>query len=201
MRLVPAFVSAALLFSLSGCTATGSSTTIAGSGGTAQPGFEPPADGTPPPAAGPTDYAAMFGPPASTVATPNSLLGLWAGTVSGVDLRLRIAADSIVIAKRCSGQAYGLTATALVSKTSIKTVESKSTEASVAYGCAIEVRPAQLATCPTGVDEYGSPLPQSNCFLVDGTDLKIDAAFLRDASRPTKTSAYDTLDVLTKLSD
>ncbi|MDB4939313.1 MAG: hypothetical protein JWP87_6285 [Labilithrix sp.] len=184
------------------CTATGSSTTIAGSsGGTGIPEDNTSGEGGTT-VEGPADYAAMFGPPASTETTPNSLIGLWAGTVSGIDLRLRVAADRIVIAKRCSGQTYGLTATAIVTKTSIKTVESKSTDRSTSYGCAIEVRPAQLSTCPTGVDEYGQPLPAANCFTLDGTDLKIDAAFLRDAAQPTKTSGYGaTLDVLTKLSD
>jgi hypothetical protein len=187
-----------LLSSLSACTATGSSTTIAGSSG--MPGFEETSDGgtTTEQPAGPADYEAMFGPPASTETTPNKLAGLWAGTVDGLDVRFRVASNSIIIAKRCSGKAVGLTVSAIVSSSSIKIVESKATEPS-GYGCAIDVRPGSLGVCPTGVDEYGQPLPAKNCFSLDGTDLKIDAAFLKGTTSSSYTGKP--LDVLTKLSD
>ncbi|NVL73206.1 hypothetical protein HWN77_26980, partial [Escherichia coli] len=76
-RLAAATLSLSLFAALAACTATGSSTTVMGSSGSSGsplPGFDEGTSsdgGTTPAPTGPVDYAALFGPPASTDATPN----------------------------------------------------------------------------------------------------------------------------------
>ena len=120
-----ACVAAPLLLTISGCTAQGSSTVIQKQGSTSgAPTLPGDADGGDMAA---TDYAALFGPPASTDATPDSLLGLWAGSsgFSETDTRLQFTGSSIVIAQKCP-DAKGINVVARVTASSIKTLESKS---------------------------------------------------------------------------
>jgi hypothetical protein len=185
---------APLLLTLAACTAQGSSTTVQGPGGTSgAPVFPALGDGTSDggPAEGPaaaTDYAALFGPPASTDATPNSLNGLWAGTsgYSNVDTRLVFTGSSIVLALKCDADPIGISVVARVTSSSIKTLESKNWVAqkqpvgtsggtkTSASSCSLGVVPVEIPRCTSVVDSdanYESTMLANGCFFLSGTSL------------------------------
>ena len=185
MRLLTASLAAApLLLAIAGCTAQGSSTVIQKQGSTSgAPTFPGDADGGDTAA---TDYAALFGPPASTDATPDSLLGLWAGTsdVFETDTRLQFTGSSIVIAQKCP-DARGIKVVARVTASAIKTLESKSyvppstssgsgSGSGGTSGCRLSVVPFEIPRC-TGATAADANLEASSltngCFYLEGTSL------------------------------
>lgn len=180
------------LSALAACTATGSSTTVqgsSGSSGTPLPGFD---DGTqadggtaqPTNNPGPTDYASLFGPPASTDATPNSLNGLWAGTDSSSrDTRIKLAGNSIIIATKCGSTTSGVTVVARVTSSSIKTLESKTSAApsSGGYDCSISITPVESVRCTSKLEsdaKYEATSTTGGCFFLSGTTLNFYGTFL-----------------------
>jgi hypothetical protein len=201
-----------LLLTLAGCTAQGSSTTVQGPGGpSGSPAFPGTGDGTTTGGIttdpGTTDYATLFGPPASTNATPNSLNGLWAGTsgYSNADTRLKLSGTSIVIARKCGSDAIGIDIVANVTASSIKTLESKSytpapttgtgtsTGVTKSSACSLSVMPIEVTRCTSTTDtnaSYESTTLDGGCFFLSGTKLTFysSTGFLETAK-------------LTKLSD
>jgi hypothetical protein len=187
---------------IAACTAAGSTTTVQGPDGTSggtTPVFPPGQDdGTTTMTDGgtttsPSDYTALFGPPASTKTTANSLNGLWAGTDRGErDTRMVFSASSVVIAKRChtsSSDATGITVTSLVSASSIKTLESKMATGSDAVTCDLSVKPAQVARCTSATDSDAQLEASSytgGCFFLSGTSLDFYGTF--DGWKLTKLS-------------
>jgi hypothetical protein len=188
---------------LAGCTAAGSSTVV-GQPGTGTPETPPTGetpDGGQPSAA--TDYAALFGPPASTSATPNKLNGLWAGeSEQFTDLRIKFDDDTFLIATRCNADTVvGLTATARISSSSISILESKSAappppppgSLPTKYnpGCSINLKPVEITRCTsiTQVEAENEGLSsEGGCFYISSTKLNFYNTFLSGAK-------------LTKLSD
>jgi hypothetical protein len=190
-----AFVSAV---ASTACVAQGSSTVFAGGADASAAEPTPGDDGGDgaEASAGPVDFDALFGAPASTVATPDSLDGVWAGTdPQAIDTRLRITPSSLVIAIKCSGSpsALGIDVAARVTATSIKTLESKSARAtSLSNGCgALEVRPGETVRCTStsaGAAQMESQGKAGGCFFLQGTELSFFGGVLFDGT-------------LTKLSD
>jgi hypothetical protein len=185
-----------LLLTLAGCTAQGSSTTVQGppASSSGSPVFPGTGDGTTSGGTttepGTTDYAALFGPPASTSATSNSLNGLWAGTsgYSNADTRLKLSGTSIVIAQKCGSDAIGIDIVAHVTASSIKTLESKtytpapttSTGSGTSSGtkassaCSLSVMPIEVTRCTSTTDadaSYESTSLDGGCFFLSGTKL------------------------------
>ena len=205
-------VAAPLLLVLAACTAQGSTTTVQGPGGTSGSAPFPDldggtTDGGTTTGSGATDYEALFGPPASTTTTPNTLTGLWAGTAgygsTGTDTRMQFTSTSIVIAEKCGTQTVGLTAVARVTASSIKTLESKSASPTSTgstsgatksgSGCSLKVTPLEIPRCTSTVESdanYQSTMLDSGCFFLAGTKLTFFSSqvFIGDAK-------------LTKLSD
>jgi len=194
MRLLTVgFVAVPLLLGVAACTAQGSSTTVTGPGSTSgAPVFPGTGDGTTDGGTtqdpGVTDYAALFGPPASTDATPNSLNGLWAGTsgYSNVDTRLVFAGNSIVLALKCDADPIGINVVARVTSSSIKTLESKSYvpqkkpagtsggTTTVSSSCSLGVVPFEIPRCTSTTDSdanYESTMLANGCFFLSGTSL------------------------------
>ncbi|MEA2746864.1 MAG: hypothetical protein QOI41_1007 [Myxococcales bacterium] len=204
-----AFLAAPLLVVLAACTAQGSTTTVQGPGGTSgNPVFPPATDGTGDGGTttdtGTTDYAALFGPPASTDATPNALNGLWAGKsgYSSADTRLKFSGSSIVIALKCGLTAIGIDVVARVTASSIKTLESKTyTPPTTSTGqsgtkpsssCAISVTPLEVPRCTSTTDtdaSYESSSLTNGCFFLSGTSLTFyDSSALAGSATLTKLS-------------
>lgn len=111
------------------------------------------------------DYSALFGRPTTTDLTPDSLGGLWAGTMSSShdDVRIKIEKSLVTIAIRCTtgsnrGSVMGIEVGAVVSGRSIRLTESKAMETI----CAPQVRPVTFEEC----DDRGG-----DCFHVSGTYL------------------------------
>ncbi len=191
-----------IAMTIAACTAAGSTTTVQGPDGTSgtsgtAPVFPGATDGTDAGTdmtTGPTDYTALFGPPASTKTTANSLNGLWAGTDRGQrDTRMVFSASSVVIAKRChtsSTDASGIKVTSLVTSSSIKTLESQMAAGADAVTCDLSVKPAQVARC-TSVTDSEAQIEASNgtsgCFFLNGTTLNFYGTFL-DGWKLTKLS-------------
>jgi hypothetical protein len=181
-----------VLSAFAACTATGSSTSVqgsSGSSGTPLPGFDDStqADGgtaLPTDNTGPIDYASLFGPPASTDATPNSLSGLWAGTDSSSrDTRITLAGTSIIIANKCGSATTGVTVVARVTSSSIKTLESKSStpSSSGTSNCSISITPVESVRCTSTTEsdaQYEATNTTGGCFLLNGTTLKFYGTFL-----------------------
>ncbi|MBX3192978.1 MAG: hypothetical protein KF819_38695 [Labilithrix sp.] len=162
---------------LSACTAQGSETIIGGPAPTSTNPFDqlnpPSGEGTPketPSTA--ADYEALFGPPKSTKTTPNSLTGTWAGEFSGgYDARFVFLSDALVVAKKCSSSSTtGVTVTAKVSSSSVKTLESKTSPSGAT--CQITVRPTELTDCS------GTSSKSDSCFTLEGTSLSIQSSVL-----------------------
>lgn len=203
MRLITGgFVAVPLLLSLcvAACTAQGSSTVVQGPGGSSgTPVF--PGDGTgdggttsDDASSNATDYDALFGPPSSTVATPDSLDGLWAGTArGGTDMRLVLKPSSIVIAKHCSQTsttATGIVVVSQVTSSSIRTLESKAAPGSAALTCALDVKPTEARRCTSAADvdaQVEGTNSVDGCFFLGGTKLNFYGTFL-DGARLTKLS-------------
>jgi hypothetical protein len=183
-------VAAPLLLVLAACTAQGSTTTVQGPGGTSGsapfPDLSGATDGGTTTGSSATDYEALFGPPASTDTTPNTLTGLWAGTagVYGADTRMKFTSTSVVIAEKCGPQTIGLTAVAHVTSSSIKTLESKSAAPSSTSGidggtksgsgCSLKVVPLEIPRCTGTVESdasYESTMLDTGCFFLAGTKL------------------------------
>lgn len=210
MRLITGgFVAVPFLLSLcvAACTAQGSSTVVSGpSGEPATPVFPGTGDGqgdggtTP----GTTDYAALFGPPSSTDATPNSLTGLWAGTAgfSSTDTRMQFTSTSVVIAEKCGSDTVGLSVVAHVTASSIKTLESKSASppptsstsggTKTGAGCSLKVIPLEVARCTSTNDldaQTESDSISGGCFFLSGTKLSFyDSSALAGPAKLTKLS-------------
>jgi hypothetical protein len=193
-------LAAPLLLVLVGCTAQGSTTTVTGPGGTSgAPAFPSTGDSsdggtTTDSGAGTTDYDALFGPPSSTVATPDSIDGLWAGTArGGTDMRLVLKPKSVVIAKHCSSADTGATGIEIVSQvstSSIRTLESKSAPGSAGLTCGLSVRPAEAKRCTSAADvdaQVEGTNSVDGCFFLGGTTLNFYGTFL-DGARLTKLS-------------
>jgi hypothetical protein len=184
---------------LAACTATGSTTSVMGSSGSSGsplPGFDDGTSkdgGTTPADTGPTDYAALFGPPASTDATPNSLNGLWAGTdASSRDTRLKLSGNSLIIAKQCGSQTTGLTVVSRITASSIKTLESKSSPPSSGGGtqCTISVTPIESVRCTSTTEsnaQYEGTKTTGGCFFLSGTTLNFYGTFF-NGTKLTKLS-------------
>jgi hypothetical protein len=197
-----------LLLVLAACTAQGSTTTVQGPGGTSgSPAFPDLGSGTTDAgttSTGVTDYEALFGPPASTDTTPNTLTGLWAGTAgfTSTDTRMQFTSTSIVIAEKCGSQTVGLTAVAHVTASSIKTLESKSASPSSTSsdagptksgnGCSLKVTPLEVARCTSSTDSDAQLESESitgGCFFLSGTKLSFyDSTALAGPAKLTKLS-------------
>lgn len=133
-----------LTFAVEGCSSTAVGTDAPDGGGAAT--SDP-------------QYEALFGPPASTTLTSDSIMGVWADTDDG-DVRLKISSSSIVIALRCGNGTVGGEFAARVTSASLKLVESRS----VGSGCSIQVKPLDLPKCTTS---------HRGCFSLVGTTLDI----------------------------
>ncbi len=132
------------------------------------------------------NYDALFGKPKSAP-TPDSLLGVWSGTMyvaggGNLDARLKIAADSIVVAARCEGATMGVKMAAEVTAKRIRTLESFDLQAG---NCFFAMRPRTLVPCTTDAPE--------NCFALKDIELTFSAVSLIADSPST--------DTFTKLSD
>ncbi len=204
-------VAAPLLLVLAACTAQGSTTTVQGPGGTSGSAPFPDldggtTDGGTTTGSGATDYEALFGPPASTTTTPNTLTGLWAGTAgygsTGTDTRMQFTSTSIVMAEKCGTQTVGLTAVARVTASSIKTLESKSASPTstgstsgatkAGAGCSLKVTPLEVVRC-TSITDSNAQLESDSitggCFFLSGTKLSFyDSTALAGAAKLTKLS-------------
>jgi len=178
---------AAVVVGTIGCTASGSSTVISSGGGDSgvDGGSDNPfeSDGgttTTKDSGGTqsTDYEALFGPPASSSTTPDSLLGLWAGTgVNGQDMRIQFAKSSIVVALKCFGDAaIGTSIASSVSSGSIKTLESK--KLGNTSSCGLSITPDELSSCTSATYP---------CFTLNGTKLDL-ANFFQSSGQLTKLS-------------
>jgi hypothetical protein len=81
---------------------------------------------------GRTEYDALFDAPTNPELTDDSIFGLWAGSEyynEDYDVRIRIKANSVLVATRRAGYGYGATAlevAAVVTKTSVKILATKS---------------------------------------------------------------------------
>jgi hypothetical protein len=199
-------LAAPLLLVLAACTAQGSTTTVQGPGGTSgSPAFPDLDSGTTDggtTSTGVTDYEALFGPPASTDTTPNTLTGLWAGTAgfTNTDTRMQFTSTSIVIAEKCGTQTVGLTAVAHVTASSIKTLESKSaspsstggTKAAGGSGCSLKVTPLEVVRCTATTEANAQSESDSltgGCFFLSGTKLSFyDSTALAGPAKLTKLS-------------
>jgi hypothetical protein len=194
------FAAGPVLLVLAACTAQGSSTTVTGPGNTsgspAFPGTTDATDGGSGQDGGTstTNYDVLFGPPSSTVATPNAIDGLWAGTArGGTDMRLLLKPTSVVIAKHCSEgdtSATGIEVVSQVSASSIKTLESKSAPGSAGLTCALQVRPTEAKRCTSAADvdaQVEGTSSVDGCFFLGGTTLNFYGTFL-DGAKLTKLS-------------
>jgi len=148
--------------------------------------------GTSDPAASAVDFDKLFGAPSSTSLTPDSIAGLWAGTVGDSDVRLKVTATSLTVALRCSSssRAVGVEVAARIGAEGIRILESKVSpnDGSQPY-CRIDVKPVVIPVCTAGTYAY-------ECAGVKGTTLKIGPALFTTAS-----SSYRTESEYTKLSD
>ena len=183
------------------CTAAGSSTIVGGpDGGTPADieGGTVDTDGgtTGNDGGGTVDYASLFGPPASTNATPNSITGLWAGTdAGGTDTRLVISASSLVIAKKCSSSSstppVGITVVSQISSSSIRTLESQMGPNSTGLTCGLDVKPVTLPRC-TSLTETDAAIEgqgtTDGCFFLSGTKLNFYSSTLLHLTKLTKLS-------------
>lgn len=198
----PVALAAPFLMMIAACTAAGSTTTVQGpdgtSGGTSGGAPVFPSDGTADSGVANqgtnVDYAALFGPPASTKTTAGSLDGLWAGTDRGErDTRMVFSASSVVIAKRCQAglsDATGVTVSSLVTASSIKTLESKMAPGAAGITCDLSIKPTQTPRCVATTDSEAQ-LEAGNstggCFFLSGTTLNFYGTFL-DGWKLTKLS-------------
>lgn len=121
--------------------------------------------------------AALFEPPSSTKATPDSIFGTWGGSADdgGItfDIRMHFEKSSMTLAGRCSREPDGTTpivsatVSARVSNDGISILESKenvSTNGKIA--CRVHPTPIEWKPCPT--DDFAQP---KKCFDLSGTSL------------------------------
>ncbi len=161
-----------------GCAATSGGAVVAGSadggatkdedaGADAPRKSATPTDALPEPAA--ADYQALFARVPSIVATPNSLNGLWEGTVGGQPMRLRFEPTAVTVILKCSASAppIGMAVPAVVSSLSIRTLESKTL--GDPSTCGLALAPDEMPNC--GVS-------RSPCFSLKGLKLEFNGLLL-----------------------
>jgi hypothetical protein len=187
------FLLALSSFACSGSSATGSGSSSSGSPGKADDGSGPAGgSGTGSGSAG----DALFQTPADTSATPDSIFGLWGGSLDNegftFDTRVKLASDAMTFAQRCTDDSNGaqggvasVVAKARVSNDDVTCLESKNDEQKVgSITCRAATTVGDTKRCAP--EDKGF---ESNCFELDGTSLTIFGA-----------TSFDKL-VLTKISD
>jgi hypothetical protein len=136
--------------------------------------------------AGPTDYDALFDAPADPSTTDDLVTGLWAGTTSSGEVRLKLTATKVVIAIKCGDSpATGMEVGAVITSSKLKILASKSVSGGSGY-CGIKVTPLEIPRC-TGTNY--------DCFEVSGTKLEFGSTTLFTSNGSSYQSSY------TKLSD
>ena len=158
-------------------------TTVVGSGGTQlPPGTSSGSGGSDTSSA----YDALFDAPTTPSVTDDQLTGLWSGSISSSDVRLKLGTNTILIAVRCgSGPAIGVEVAARITMSSIKVLASKN--AGSIGGCGIEIRPQEIKRCGTSAG--------IECFDIKGTTLSFEAIWLFSSG------GYGPQGDFTKLSD
>jgi hypothetical protein len=112
-----------------------------------------------------TLYDSLFEAPANATAS-DGLVGLWAGSTHGNDVRLQLSASKIIVAMRCEGQsAVGIEIGAVVSAGSLRILESK-TLGDEYDACNLTVRPTTIPRCESQFD--------TECFVLEGTTLTFE---------------------------
>ena len=169
---------------LTACSGTSVGTGEAG-GGSGSPGAGSVDPGTTPPVG---KFDALFTLPGKAAITPDSVTGVWVGwmTKSQQEVRVRIAADGLVLAMQCRTGTVGIDVAAHVSSTTIRALEGRSTSSS-GY-CSMTVSPFQLNQC-AGPDSF-------RCFKLSGTTLTFQSAQIvnsldLDYPEPTFTKLSD----------
>ena len=137
---------------------------------------------------GPVDYDALFDAPADPTTTDGLLTGVWAGSNSYGESRLKITSKKVWIAMKCGeSPANGMEVGALVTANGIKLLASKSVGGGSSSYCGIKVSPVEIPRCE-GESRY-------SCFDVEGTTLTFHGAALFDSYSSSSYASY------TKLSD
>ena len=137
--------------------------------------------------------AALFDAPTGA-ATPDSIFGVWAGTIKGTgvtfDTRMRLAATSATLATRCtlasgaSSAVVGVTVAARISADGFVILESKSDKQDDGtVKCAVNVTPKQIKPC--SAEDKGF---EHDCFALEGTTFTDYGATSFDKSEFTKLS-------------
>jgi hypothetical protein len=113
-----------------------------------------------------TLYDSLFEAPANATAS-DGLVGLWAGSTHGNDVRLQLSASKIIVAMRCEGQsAVGIEIGAVVSAGSLRILESKT------------LGDEYDACKPHGARRPRSRAAESQfdteCFVLEGTTLTFE---------------------------
>ena len=130
--------------------------------GTGDSGAPPSNAAAAPPA---NKFDALFTLPPDAPATPDSLNGVWSGwmTKSQQEVRVRIAADGLVLAMLCRDHTVGVEVAGSVSSASIRALENSSTSTS-GY-CSVIVNRFQIDKCT------GQTTPLA-CFTLSGKTLR-----------------------------
>ncbi|AKV00406.1 hypothetical protein AKJ09_07069 [Labilithrix luteola] len=121
-----------------------------------------------------SEFAGLFSGP-SADATPDSLLGLWGGTIqsNGVtfDVRFQFSQSSVTLATRCtlsdgqSSEIVGVTAKARVGEDGYTVLESKEQRKDDGKVlCQVTLRPREVTRCPD--DSFAT---KQGCFELSGT--------------------------------
>ncbi len=138
---------------------------------------------------------ALFQSPSSTSATPDSIFGLWGGSLQPgdgwtFDTRIEMAAGSITFATRCTspdgrtGGIASVSAKARISNDDISVLESKSDEKKLGdVTCRANATPGETKACTP--DQKGF---EQTCFTLEGTSLTIYGATTFDKLAMTKIS-------------
>jgi hypothetical protein len=130
-------------------------------------------------------YDALFDAPENPTATDDVITGLWAGTTSYGEVRLKLSADKVVIAIKCGDSpATGMEVGALITSTKLKILASKNVTSG--SSCGIKVTPVEIPRC--NYSNY-------DCFDLDGTMLTFGSTTLFTTNGSSYQSKY------TKLSD
>lgn len=162
-----------------------SSGTASGTGGTTAPNEKPAA----PEEDGPVDYDALFDAPADPTTTDGVLTGVWAGSSSYGESRLKITSKKVWIAMKCGeSPANGMEVGAVVAAHSMKLLASKSAGGGASTYCGIKVSPHEIPACEGESGGYA-------CFRVTGTTLSFHGVSLFDSYGSSNYESY------TKLSD
>jgi hypothetical protein len=137
--------------------------------------------------------AALFDAPTGA-ATPDSIYGVWAGTIKGTgvtfDTRMKLSAASATLATRCtlasgsSSAVVGVTVAARISADGFVILESKSDKKDDGtVKCAVNVTPKQIKPC--SAEDKGF---EHDCFALEGTTFTDYGATSFDKSEFTKLS-------------